>query len=52
VGGLLMERLGSLPKEGQCVAFDGFDVTVERMQGNRILTLRVAQRFDDEIEEH
>ncbi len=52
VGGLLMERLGSLPMEGQCVAFDGFDVTVERMQGNRILNLRVVQRYDDEIEEH
>lgn len=52
VGGLLMEHLGRVPTEGERVEFPGFNVSVERVQGNRILEVRVVQRFDDEIEEH
>ena len=52
VGGLLMEHLGAVPAEGECVSFAAFDVTVEHLQGNRIITVRVVPRFDEEPEEH
>ena len=41
VGGLIYWKLGEVPKEGQRVAFDGFDMVVKRMTGPRILLVRV-----------
>lgn len=41
VGGLIMEALGEIPKEGQKVSFAAFDIVVQRMQGPRILLVRV-----------
>jgi CBS domain containing-hemolysin-like protein len=41
IGGLVMERLGRLPNEGERIQFDQFDVVVKRMQGPRILLLKV-----------
>ncbi|MDY7579606.1 hemolysin family protein [Herbaspirillum sp. RTI4] len=41
VGGLVMEKLGDLPKEGQRVEFDSFDIVVKRMKGPRILLVKV-----------
>ena len=41
VGGLIMEKLGSLPKEGDKIQFDQFDVVVKKMNGRRIVLLRV-----------
>lgn len=41
VGGLIMEKLGNLPKEGDKVAFDQFDVVIKKMNGPRIVLLRV-----------
>jgi len=41
VGGLIMERLGRLPKEGERIAFEHFDLVIKRMQGPRIQLLKV-----------
>jgi CBS domain containing-hemolysin-like protein len=44
VGGLIYQRLGDVPREGQRVAFDRFDVVVTKMKGPRILSVRVIPR--------
>ncbi len=41
VGGLVMWKLGDVPHEGQKVEFDQFDVVVKKMNGPRILLVRV-----------
>jgi CBS domain containing-hemolysin-like protein len=41
VGGLIMNALGYLPREGQKVDFEGFSVVVKKMQGPRIVLVRV-----------
>ncbi|QRX83183.1 hemolysin family protein [Glaciimonas sp. PAMC28666] len=41
VGGLIMAKLGNLPQEGQKVAFDGFDIVVKKMNGPRIVLVKV-----------
>lgn len=41
VGGLVMEKLGEIPKEGQKVEFDDFDIVVKRMKGPRIMLVKV-----------
>ncbi len=44
VGGLLMVRLGDIPTQGQCIAFPGFDVVVKKMNGPRIVLVKVIPR--------
>jgi len=44
VGGLLINALGDLPNEGQRVEFDGFDIVVKKMNGPRIVLVRVYPR--------
>ena len=46
VGGLIQQQLGDLPKEGERVEFDQFDVVVKRMKGPRILLVRVYPNND------
>lgn len=41
VGGLVMWQLGDLPKVGDRIEFERFSVAVKKMQGPRILLLRV-----------
>jgi CBS domain containing-hemolysin-like protein len=41
VGGLIYQRLGDIPREGQRVGFDQFDVVVTKMKGPRIVNVRV-----------
>lgn len=47
VSGLVMEQLGRLPKEGERIAFQAFDVVIKRMQGPRILLLKVIPPQDN-----
>ncbi len=49
VGGLIMAKLGDLPHEGQKIEFDGFDIVVKKMNGPRIVLVKVypAQRAAD-----
>lgn len=44
VGGLIMWKLGNLPKEGERIAFEQFDIVVKKMNGPRIVLIRVLPR--------
>jgi CBS domain containing-hemolysin-like protein len=52
VGGLLMAKLGDIPKQGQRIGFPEFDVVVKRTNGPRIMLVKVIphpeRRDDDE----
>lgn len=41
IGGLIMARLGEIPHEGQKIEFSQFDVVVKRMNGPRIVLVKV-----------
>jgi CBS domain containing-hemolysin-like protein len=44
VGGLIMLKLGDIPKQGQRVSFNAFDIVVRKMNGPRILRVKVIPR--------
>ncbi|MFC3108194.1 hemolysin family protein [Undibacterium arcticum] len=44
VGGLIMAQLGAIPEQGQKIEFEQFDVVVKKMNGPRILLVRVYPR--------
>jgi len=48
VGGLIMLKLGDIPKQGQRVNFNRFDLVVKKMNGPRILLVKVIPRLDPE----
>ena len=48
VGGLIMEKLGEIPREGQKIAFSQFDLVVKKMNGPRIVLVRVYPRIGHE----
>ena len=54
VGGLLMAKLGDIPKQGQRIGFPQFDVVVKKMNGPRILLVKVYPKGerDDGRDEH
>jgi CBS domain containing-hemolysin-like protein len=55
VGGLLMAKLGDIPKQGQRVEFPKFDVVVKRTKGPRIMLVKVIphlERGEDDDEDH
>lgn len=41
VGGLIMAKLQDIPEEGQKIEFRGFDIVVKKMNGPRIVLVRV-----------
>lgn len=41
VGGLILQKLGDLPEEGQRIGFDHFDAVVKKMNGPRIVLVRI-----------
>lgn len=41
IGGLIMHALGDLPEEGQKISFPQFDAVVKKMNGPRILLVRI-----------
>lgn len=47
VGGLLMEKLGEIPKEGQKVEFPAFDIVVQKMNGPKIVLVKVYPKMLD-----
>lgn len=49
VGGLVMWKLGDLPEEGQKIEFSQFDVVVKKLNGPRILLVRVYPKTDEDI---
>lgn len=54
VGGLLMAKLGDIPKQGQRIGFPQFDVVVKRTKGPRIMLVKVIphRHRGDEDEAH
>ncbi len=48
IGGLIMQQLCDLPEEGQRLAFPRFDVVVKKMNGPRIVLVRVIPHGDAE----
>jgi CBS domain containing-hemolysin-like protein len=44
VAGLVLDTLGHLPQSGDRLAVDGFTLTIESVNENRIETVRVSQR--------
>jgi CBS domain containing-hemolysin-like protein len=46
VGGMILQRLRTLPQEGQLIAFDHFDVVVKKMRGPKIVLVRVHPKED------
>ena len=45
VGGLLMVKLGDIPKQGQRIEFPQFDIVVKKMNGPRIVLVKVIPRL-------
>jgi CBS domain containing-hemolysin-like protein len=45
VGGLLMAKLGDIPKQGQRIDFPKFDVVVKKMNGPRIVLVKVIPQL-------
>ncbi len=41
VGGLIMEKLGDIPTEGQRIVFEQFDILIKKMHGPRIVLVQV-----------
>lgn len=54
VGGLLMAKLGDIPKQGQRIEFPQFDVVVKRTKGPRIMLVKVIPHLErgDDDEDH
>ena len=45
VGGLLMVKLGDIPKQGQRIEFPKFDIVVKKMNGPRIVLVKVIPQL-------
>ncbi|MCL2298030.1 MAG: hemolysin family protein [Proteobacteria bacterium] len=48
VGGLIMQKLGDVPEEGQKIEFDRFDAVVKKMKGPRIVMVRIYPKNTEE----
>jgi CBS domain containing-hemolysin-like protein len=44
VGGLILQKLGDLPEEGQRISFPMFDAVVKKMNGPRIVLVRIIPK--------
>lgn len=47
VGGLVMEKLGDLPREGQRIEFAQFDIVIKKMSGPKIVLVKVYPKLLD-----
>jgi CBS domain containing-hemolysin-like protein len=50
VGGLLMEKLGDIPKQGQRIEFPAFDIVVKKMNGPRIVLVKVIPKAQRDLD--
>jgi putative hemolysin len=46
VGGLVLDALGHVPEEGECARLDGLEFCAERVQGRRIVQVRITRISD------
>lgn len=44
IGGFVYRLLGHIPVQGETVPYDGLDISVERVDGNRITKIRIGKR--------
>jgi CBS domain containing-hemolysin-like protein len=56
VGGLILNLLGHVPDEGEVVRFEDLEFRAERVQGHRIVSVRItplaSASDDDAVDEH
>jgi CBS domain containing-hemolysin-like protein len=50
VGGLMFNLLGHVPVEGEAIDFQGLEFRAERVQGRRILTVRITPKESEPAE--
>jgi CBS domain containing-hemolysin-like protein len=50
VGGLLMVKLGDIPKQGQRIEFPRFDIVVKKMNGPRIVLIKVIPQLQRQVD--
>jgi len=50
VGGLLMVKLGDIPTQGQRITFPRFDVVVKKMNGPRIVLVKVIPQLERAVD--
>ncbi|MCB5188800.1 hemolysin family protein [Methylobacillus caricis] len=48
VGGLVLSKLGDIPNEGDSIHFDQFDIVVKKMNGPRIILVRIHPKHAHE----
>lgn len=46
IGGLIMQQLGDLPEEGQRIEFESFAAVVKKMNGPRIVLVRIIPKAE------
>jgi len=51
VGGLMLGLMGSIPDEGEEVAFQNLTFTAEKVNGRRIVKILITRREDEQAEE-
>lgn len=42
LSGLILQKLGTIPKPGDKIEFDGFSAVIEKMQGARIMLVKIS----------
>ena len=50
VGGLIMVKLGDIPKQGQRITFVDFDIVVKKMNGPRIVLIKVIPKQERDLD--
>jgi CBS domain containing-hemolysin-like protein len=50
VGGLLMVKLGDIPTQGQRIEFPRFDIVVKKMNGPRIVLIKVIPQLERAVD--
>jgi len=50
VGGLIMVKLGDIPKQGQRITFVDFDIVVKKMNGPRIVLIKVIPKVERDLD--
>ncbi len=48
LGGFVYTLLGHVPSQGETVTYDGLEITVERLEGQRIAKVRITKRVPTE----
>ena len=50
VGGLVFDALGHVPDEGECARVNGYEFCAERVQGRRIVSVRITPKRSERSE--